>query len=307
MNARAGARSAAVVRPVAAALGIPRHAILEIGRNGTARELAARAVRDRVPVVVTVGGDGTIHQVIQEIAGTTTALGIVPSGTSNDLARDLGVPQDLDAVLTTLSQGHRTSVDLLRMGRTRIATAGGLALPAMIARRCNELRAGRHRLWAVRLGPAIYSLVAAHQICRGTLPVADYVVRAGQGTPRRHRGSAVLFSRIPTFGGGLQLVPKGTLSPGAFAALVITACTRRALLDTLLRLRRGKRLGRNAVVYNNLRRLDLRSDALVGAFGDGEWLRLRYRTRITVEPAALQVLAPDSPRTVLPATLEEAV
>jgi len=53
---------------------------------------AARAVADGAAAVVAVGGDGTVHAALQAVAGTTTALAVVPAGTGNDLVRALGIP-----------------------------------------------------------------------------------------------------------------------------------------------------------------------------------------------------------------------
>src|SRR4051794_30361505 len=61
---------------------------------GAARELARRAVEQKKTVVIAAGGDGTINEVIQSIAGSETALGVLPAGTVNVWARETGIPLD---------------------------------------------------------------------------------------------------------------------------------------------------------------------------------------------------------------------
>lgn len=285
-----------LITHIAAQLRLGGRAILEVGRDGTVRTLSARAVRSRVPYVLAAGGDGTLHHIVQELANTGTALGILPCGTSNDLATDVGIPGDIRAALATIAGGRIAEVDLLRIGRHRVATAGGFGLPAAVARRCNELRTGPHRHWFAPLGPAIYSTVAAELICRRAVAPVTFTLGTNGTGADSGRACAILVSRVAKFGGGLQLMPQGTLKPGTFVAVVIRATTRSGLMHTLLRLRLGMPPGRRAKTYVDLTRLDVRANALVDAFGDGEWLGLHRQTRITVEPKALRVLVPCSHR-----------
>ena len=75
-------------------------------------ESVRRAVESGVDVVVAAGGDGTVSTVADMLAGTEVALGIVPSGTLNHLAKDLGIPLDLDGAVDTVCRGKTTRMDL---------------------------------------------------------------------------------------------------------------------------------------------------------------------------------------------------
>ena len=94
------------------------------------RELVKEAI-DREVRVVAVGGDGLVHHVVQEIAETSTALGIVPAGTGNDFASALRLPTSVDE-MATAATGDSTAIDVLKMTdaagavryATTIATAG---------------------------------------------------------------------------------------------------------------------------------------------------------------------------------------
>ena len=85
------------------------------------RRHAARAVKAHVDVVVTVGGDGSVLQVVQELAETEVALGIVPMGTGNLLAGNLGIPHHLDRAVDVVVSGGRRRIDL---GRLTIGSEG---------------------------------------------------------------------------------------------------------------------------------------------------------------------------------------
>lgn len=79
---------------------------------GDARRLAREAVEQGTNVVVAVGGDGTINEVIQELAGSETALGVIPSGTVNVWAREVGIPLDFSGARDVLIDGQTRRIDL---------------------------------------------------------------------------------------------------------------------------------------------------------------------------------------------------
>ena len=87
--------------------------------KGQLRRGAARAVKRGADVVVAVGGDGAVLQVVQSLAGTQVALGIIPMGTGNLLAGNLGIPKGVDEAVKVLVDGGRRKIDLGRL------TAGG--------------------------------------------------------------------------------------------------------------------------------------------------------------------------------------
>src|SRR5207248_8260920 len=82
----------------------------------TATALAREAVERGDDVVIVAGGDGTINEVIQALAGTTVALGVLPAGTVNVWAREIGLPARPVAAAKALADGAYRSVDLGRAG-----------------------------------------------------------------------------------------------------------------------------------------------------------------------------------------------
>lgn len=80
-----------------------------------AKQLAKDAVTRKADLVVGVGSDGTIHCIIQELAGTETALGLLPSGTFNVWAKETGIPRDLVGARDVLVNGVTRRIDLGRL------------------------------------------------------------------------------------------------------------------------------------------------------------------------------------------------
>jgi YegS/Rv2252/BmrU family lipid kinase len=100
------------------------------------RRHAARAVKDGLEVVVAVGGDGAVLQVVNVIADTKVALGIVPRGTGNLLAANLGIPHRLDRAVEVILKGQQRRIDLGRVivgGKARdFAVACGVGFDAQV-------------------------------------------------------------------------------------------------------------------------------------------------------------------------------
>jgi diacylglycerol kinase (ATP) len=302
-----GVNRAALGR-IAERLGLDDRAIREAGRDGTTRALAAEAVRAGATCVIAAGGDGTVHEVVQELAGSRSALGVIPLGTSNDLAARAGIPNDLDAACALTTDGTRGALDVLSLDGWRIATVGGFGFPAQVARTCNALRSGRAGPAVRLLGHGIYTAVTIARILAGGARRAAVALRLDRNAPAVLPVSAILFGVAPRFGGGISLFPDGSLAPGTFAALIVTAGSRAGLLSTLLRTKAGRSAGPGARLLTGLTRLDLRTFRPLGTFGDGEWLGERRRASVTVEQGALQVMVPwtHDPATRPPAARREA-
>jgi YegS/Rv2252/BmrU family lipid kinase len=86
-----------------------------VGRKSALRGHAADAAKAGVDVVVAVGGDGAVLQVVNAIAETSVALGIIPLGTGNLLAGNLGIPKPLEEAVKVLLEGHHRRIDLGRV------------------------------------------------------------------------------------------------------------------------------------------------------------------------------------------------
>ncbi len=74
--------------------------------------IAKKAVKNGYPIVIAMGGDGTIGAVIRGIAGSNVHLGIIPTGTENDIARSLGIPEDLEQACALIVSDHTRDLDL---------------------------------------------------------------------------------------------------------------------------------------------------------------------------------------------------
>lgn len=98
-----------------------------------ATELAVKAVADGFNLVVAVGGDGTVNEVAQGLYGKGTKMGIIPMGSGNGLARELGISMDMHKSSRALIKGKNLKVDVCRLNNQRFLCTSGIGFDAMIA------------------------------------------------------------------------------------------------------------------------------------------------------------------------------
>lgn len=192
---------------------------LETDGPGSASHLARAAVRNNYDTILACGGDGTVHEVLQCLVGTEVALGVMPLGTANALAQDLGLGRSpvkavrklLTAVPTQVPVGHIFYRDKNGSERSCYFTvAAGIGADALLMA---SLDAGLKR----RFGYALYLVEAVRIWATNPFPLfrADFSLNGngnGNGNGSRHAAdiSQLLAVRVRSFGGVL-----GTLAPGA--------------------------------------------------------------------------------------------
>lgn len=100
---------------------------------GHATELAKKAASEGFDIVVAVGGDGTVNEVALGLIGTTTPLGIIPMGSGNGLARDLGISMHILKSARTLIEGKMQQIDVCRINRQQFLCTSGIGFDALVA------------------------------------------------------------------------------------------------------------------------------------------------------------------------------
>ena len=180
---------------------------------GSAAAQVRESVRQGCDTFLACGGDGTVHEVLQSLVGSQAALGVVPLGTANALAADLGMPLSpvkavkmlLTAARVRIPVGHIFFRDGAGVERSRYFTvAAGIGADAHLMYR---LDAKLKR----RFGYALYAVEGLRVLATHTFPAfeAAFQERAGD-EPRVEAVSQLLAVRIRNFGGMLQ-----NFAPGA--------------------------------------------------------------------------------------------
>ena len=137
-----GGDAAARIREAFAAAGAQAH-VMAATSGDDIPLLARRAVHEGHEVIVAAGGDGTVNAVASLVAGSKSALGVLPMGTLNHFARDAGIPLEMEAAVAALVANHRTRVDVgVVNGRVFLNNSSIGLYPTMVTRRENRRRQG---------------------------------------------------------------------------------------------------------------------------------------------------------------------
>ncbi len=164
---------------------------------GEARELAARFAAQGEPVVIAAGGDGTLNEVVGGLAGSSTVLGVLPAGTMNVFARELGIPFDsLEHAFAVIEHGFVREVDLFEANGAPFVQMAGVGFDAAVI---------EETTWESKklLGPLAY-LLAAVKVLGERPPQLEVVCADG----RREQGVAVIAGNGSLYARPVQVFPQ---------------------------------------------------------------------------------------------------
>jgi len=210
----------------------------ETGAPGSAMALAKRAVEVGFDTVVACGGDGTVHEVLQSLVGTDVALGVVPLGTANALAADVGLiaPPARAARILLQAAPARVSVGRIHFsdpngnpGSRYFIVAAGVGADALLMSRL-DARLKR------RLGYVLYLIEAIRIWATSSFPLFEAILPAnGNGEGRVFDVSQLLAVRVRSFGGALRkLAPGASVRNGSLSLLAFKTQSRLRYLMFLL-------------------------------------------------------------------------
>jgi diacylglycerol kinase (ATP) len=255
-------------------------------------EVAHAALRSKPDALVVVGGDGMVNLGVNLLAGTRVPLGIVPSGTGNDMARGLGIPHDdTEAAIRMLGerlQAPPRVVDAVRVrwtdadgtpGERRFACALSAGFDAIVNERANLMRRPK--------GPSRYILALLAELA-GLRPLRYRVTLDDEQLEL----DALLVSvgNNVSLGGGMKITPEALLDDGLLDVMLVKPLSRLAFLRIFPRVFRGEHTSDPRVVMRRAKRIRIEVDAPLVAYADGERIG-PLPVELEVEPGALRVLA----------------
>jgi diacylglycerol kinase (ATP) len=288
-NAEAGSADEVSVAQVVQALqdGVE----IELVETSTADDLAeALAGRPDVDGVVVLGGDGSLHAVIDALRAAgrlkEVVVGLIPLGTGNDFAETLALPADPVKAAEVVLAGRTREIDLIVDDEDRVViNAAHIGIGAEAARAA--------RPWKKRLGPAGYAIGAVLTGLRGlTRPGAHLeIVIDGETLPRTEPVIQLAVGNGRFVGGGAPLLPRAEPSDGLLDLSVSYTESPRRRVAYAWHVRRGDHHQRDDVVYVRGARVTVRGEALP-CTTDGELSPPATEHGWRVEPAALRMYVP---------------
>ncbi|MEI5675180.1 MULTISPECIES: diacylglycerol kinase [unclassified Nocardioides] len=251
-----------------------------VGRDADeALDLARAAVADGVEALVVVGGDGMAHLGVQAVATKGTALGVIPAGTGNDVARYFDLPRkDPVAAAGRVVAGRTRTIDLARSGSAYYATVLCAGFDAVVNERANRMTWPR--------GQMRYNLATVAEL--RTFEPLSYTLEL-DGVTHRTEAMLVAVGNGPSFGGGLRITEGAKLDDGLLDVVIIKPMSKPGLIRTYPKLFKGTHTTHPAYEHHLARTVTVAAPGIV-TYADGE----RFGPLpLTVEcaPGALTVLA----------------
>ena len=253
---------------------------------GHARELAAQAVREGFETIIAAGGDGTANEVVNGIGGfETIQFGVLPLGTINVFARELGFPRHLAGAIKVLRDGKTTLIDLgcaeyTEGGNTRhrffIQLAG-----AGLDSRSIELVSWKLKK---KMGAVAY-VIAGFRAMAEPQPVIEV------GSEKPASGELILIGNGRFYGGSFAIFPAASLQDGFLNICILPNVTWARAVAAAAGLLTGQFSKLRSALHFTLRSVTLTSTSRVILQLDGE-NACELPATLSIRPRALRVIVP---------------
>ncbi len=283
------------------AVGLGGPAYTTVGAGDAER--LAREAAEHADVVVVAGGDGTIHEAVNGLAGTGAVLGVLPFGTGNDFAHALGMPAGVPEAVAALAAARPRPTDLGRVRwevptpdggsawhERRFANCLGVGFDALAA-----LGAARTK-WLGGNAAYVAAVLQALWELRGAKMRARVTVGDGDAPDVTVLDGPLFLAEVGnehSIGGGFLMTPDATPHDGRLDVCVVRHLPTRRALRLLPSAIRGAHVGRPEVTMTGGTRVRLTANTFsLPVQADGEGLTLTARAvEVEIEAGAVQALA----------------
>lgn len=249
---------------------------------------ARKQVKSKPDAFVVVGGDGMVNLGANMVARTNVPLGIIPSGTGNDMARVLGIPHEntegaINALAAALQLPPRTiDVGLARSddGEERyFACMMSAGFDALVNERANNMRHPK--------GKSRYTIAMVLELIK--LKRIDYKLTL-DGKVLETAAALVCVGNGESLGGGMKVTPTAKVDDGLLDVLIVEPLGRVAFMRIFPRVFKGEHLTDRRVSIHQVTKVRIEADGVVG-YADGD----RFAPaplNLEIVPGGLKVLAP---------------
>lgn len=260
---------------------------LETTVQDPGRAMARVALESRVDLVLAAGGDGTVRAVCGELTGTHVAVGVIPVGTGNLLARNLGLPLDHEDAIEIALTGYDRAIDIVRLTgdglrSERFTVMAGLGLDAAVVGEAPPtLKA--------KVGWPAYVVSMARNLSYPAVKV-EVTVDGDQALSGRAR--MVVIGNVGRLHGGLPLLPDATPDDGKLDVVLFAPRRVTEWPGLAWRVLTRSRKADDQLLYRHGHSVVIRAAEPVPRQVDGDLLASGRELRANVEPRALYVRMP---------------
>ncbi|MEC2074336.1 diacylglycerol/lipid kinase family protein [Alkalihalophilus marmarensis] len=238
--------------------------------------------RGKVRCVIAIGGDGTSHSVINELAGTDVPFSIIPTGSGNDFARANGISKDCIKQINHIVNSDHEKMDVITMGAKSCLTVIGLGFDGLVAKVTNEIKIKK---W---LGSAAY-IYSVLKVLNYFKP-ANVVLTIDGEEMKVDNVWLIAIANHPYYGGGMKICPNASSKDGLLDICVVHSLSKWKLLSIFPLVFSGKHLGKKGVNEYRGKTIQVSSEKPLMIHGDGEMIGETPVT-ISVKEQSLNVIS----------------
>ena len=243
--------------------------------------------KSNITAVVVLGGDGTIHEVTQVLAGTSVPLGLIPTGSGNDFARALKIPAEGLEALERILQLRPERIDIAAIDDRYFVNGAGIGFDGAVAKMTNESKL-KDRMNYVKLGRYAY-LVHALKLLMNFHPT-DMNFRIDGKSYFFPRVWLVAVSNIPFYGGGMKVCPNALFNDGILDLCIVSNVNKRQFLKSLSKVFNGKHISDFGIQLIQGKKIFIQAKDPVLIHTDGEFHSSYSSSSIEVLGKSLHVL-----------------
>ena len=189
------------------------YSIVKTEYAGHATQIAANAVTEKVDVVVAIGGDGTINEIARSLVHTDTALGIIPCGSGNGLARHLRIPMEPKAAIDILNRGCELCIDYGKINNIPFFCTCGVGFDAFISLKCAD---------SGKRGLLTYLENTLHESL--TYQPETYEIENEEGT-MKYKAWLIACGNASQYGNDAYIAPQASLTDGLMDVTIMEPFT----------------------------------------------------------------------------------
>lgn len=242
--------------------------------------LAKRAAETGTELIIAAGGDGTIHAVANGIIGTQSVLGIIPTGTMNNLAHSLNIPDTIPAACTTIANGETRNIDVGQVNDQIFIEVAGIGLEAALFPAAEEIKQSG-------LASTIYGLLNGVKTLLA-FKSARLRITLNEGRRRPYHALQVTICNAPFYGAHFQMAPEIVMDDGLLDVFIYRNFSKLAYLRHVFFLSHGKRLYEPKIRWRRVQSLRVTTDTPMEIQVDGQPLGYTP-ANVRVLPGALRI------------------
>ena len=252
----------------------------------TGQGLATRAAAAHAELVIAAGGDGTIHAVASGLIGTQSTMGIIPTGTMNNLAHSLNIPDTIPAACIALATGETRLIDVGKINEHFFLEVAGIGLEAALFPAAEEVKS-----------PGLLSTL--HGVIRGVKTLLSFKptrlrISYDERQRRPYEAIQVTICNAPFYGIHFQVASNVLMDDGLLDVIIYRNFSKLEYIRHAISISQGRRLYQPKIRHRRAKSLHINADQAMEIHADGEPLGYTP-AQIIIVPAALHVRVPGVP------------